>query len=464
MFKRGRVEAGSYQFPISFVLPTKIPNSFNMTKSMKEYARIKYQVIGKFLGGNGGWFKGEFKLIDEEEIRVVKYYESVPAESHATQNSPFKCCCKERGRASFTADFEKKIYNPGEIANFTAKVDIKNLNYNVKDVQGQCTRTVTVKCCGYTRYWTTIVSKCSRGPLEVSANSGTYKMTPKIPLQYNSMSAFGRLVTSNYYLNVSCNMSCLYLCAQYPKLNFKILVCQSRSGYERMAKPKPTAYPPDWKPDYHEVKVIPLTLKSFNSYQTYTKGMDPPFQFISQNRGPQKKTKKKEEKNENQKDEKDEKKEMDRQTKTMLTPSQPTLPQPIFNKNETERPLKKIQPKILEKDVDHKKASTKIQMIDERKDGIKDSFNQILHQSDKPLDQAPKNPFDNMIETIPNSTSNNILFNDRQEEEEEEKELEAQSPKDKKPPSPQLKHSQKLRNPAHKTNSHDDASFFDNPQ
>ena len=373
MFKKGRVEPGCYQFPVSFVLPTKIPTSFNLTKNSATYARIRYTVTGKFLGGNGGWFKNEFKLIDEEEITVVKYYKSHPTETNKKLNSPYKCCCRQQGVAIMEASFDKKIYHPGETAKFTAKVDTKSLNANISDLQGQCYQTVTVRCSIYTRYWTKVIGKSSKGAVKQGTQE-VFTMTPEMPTKYNEMSTFGSLVTCNYFLGVSCKMNCLavYLaCANEPQLSFPILVCQSQAKYQELHKPKPTAYPPEWKPEYHEVKVITFGGRRYNSYQNYTKGMEAPYQFRQGNaprRGSNSHMNNKTNQKNNNSNKRDDKNKSTKESKKMLAPPQPSAPQITFNTNESERqlhkPLNKIVPEDLKEPVTNY-ASNNIQFLDE---------------------------------------------------------------------------------------------------
>ena len=347
MLKKGRIESGCYQFPVSFVLPTQIPGSFNLTKNSKTYARIRYTVTGKFLGGDGRWFKGEFNLTDEKEITVVRYYRSSPLKIKGKLSPPFMCCCRKDGLAILNAEWDKKVYHAEETAaKFTAKVNTKFLNSDISDLQGQLYQVVTVKCGGSTRSWTKVLSRCSKGSVK-KGTEATFVMTPKMATKSTEMSTFGSLVKCDYYFVVSCKMNCLAVhlaCANEPKMSFRILVCQSKAGYEGLRKENESpTHPADWNPESHRLKVIALRQKGYIPYTKYTKGMSPPFAFILGNvqRRRNNNINNKKMQNSNKKSNKDNK-----DAKKMLAPPQPSLPQIATKTKKSEKKEKKALNKI----------------------------------------------------------------------------------------------------------------------
>ena len=269
-FLQGRIEAGDYQYPYSFVLPQNLPSSFYYHRRHGEYAEISYEVKVKFGGGDGGWFKSEFKLKQKDDIYVVQVYPPDFRQNYRKKKIDMRgCCCVGKGKMEIEAGFEKTIYTPGEQARFHMKVDAGESLDDVQDVQGQCNRWITVRCRGRTEVWKDKVDRVSGGSLAMGQKSGTYLMTPTINANQQTMTTLGSLVKCEYYLSAVARMGFCCNCQENPAVRLPILVCQFPTPQQQMAMLKVMQLPMGWNPQTMQPRVANLAINNTSQYPNY---------------------------------------------------------------------------------------------------------------------------------------------------------------------------------------------------
>ena len=85
-----------------------------------------------------------------------------------------------------------------------AKADDSEVS--VKEIRGDCTRYVTVKCKGHSKTWTYNCSRTRYPKLEKGSNIGPLVMNPTINVKNHEMSTYGSLVKCDYKLRAVCHM------------------------------------------------------------------------------------------------------------------------------------------------------------------------------------------------------------------------------------------------------------------
>ena len=254
-------------------MPRNLPSSFKLERGPHDYAQIKYEVKVKFGGGDAGWFRGEFKLKEEDKIYVVQVYPPDFRQTFRQQSFELNsCCCIDKGKMRIQAGFEKTIYTPGEIARFKMAADAGDSEVDVTDVQGQCNRWVTIRCQGHTKTWRDVVDRVSMGELDDGDHSGVVMMTPRINAQIDTMTSFGNLIKCQYFLSAVCKMELCCACAEDPAIRLPILVCQFPPQQQQMQMLKPINTPMGWNPQMMQANLANLMINNASQYPNYFNG------------------------------------------------------------------------------------------------------------------------------------------------------------------------------------------------
>lgn len=256
---------GYYQYPYSFTLPNNIPSSFEEVKGKHDYAKIKYETKVKFETRDG------FKMKDEDDVFVIQVYPSDLRHQQYKKKFDINCCCCiGRGDVEVAAAFNKTIYHPGETSQFTMWADADDSKVSIKQINGDCTRYVTVKCKGHSRTWKSVVDRVKYPKLEKGDKIGPLNMCPVIRVQNHEMSTVGSMIKCDYKLRAVCDMD--KCCQTNPNISLPILICH----YPRFPQNtyiKPYHPPPNYNPQIMQPVVYNLNgnngINNANSYPNY---------------------------------------------------------------------------------------------------------------------------------------------------------------------------------------------------
>ena len=294
LLQAGRIEPGLYKFPVAFVLPTKIPNTFDFRQTSEEYAIITYKMRVSLHYGNQGCFTKEDVLSTQKEIFVSKFYVSPsnPNPSPFTFRAKTKkdvkiCFCCNRGTVKIGANFEKAVFNPGEKTTADLLFDAKKLKGKIKRVHLGLQLFVKIKCQGKTNWWTRTNSVYQNKEIKAGDISEIIRLTKGIKVQKNLLTTTGKLVQGEYFLQVSCDVKLGPCLSSNPALFFPVFICNSQKQYQKAVESgHRSSYDKVKASNLKELTILNIDLKK-NIYRKFFKGISPPFRYTRGNRSPQ---------------------------------------------------------------------------------------------------------------------------------------------------------------------------------
>jgi len=267
---------GQLIIPFSFLLPRSLPPSFYQ-QGHRYLAFVKYSVEAYIHPDDRKQQKFKYRqdLVIRESIKDKT--QDFPAQMTTALKT---CFCRSQGSNLLKANFEKNYYSSGDIANVSVELDntesklrnkkiIFSLKQNLKLKAKHCSLNKTI----------TIVEQEGPGIPKEALNNGGFLAIPlpphfelsendkkmkKDPTMYFLLklkdingvltsTTKSSLITSEYYLEVSCPMS--GLCAPTPTTTCPIGI------YFPEFEPPSVAEPEDWNPQSVEGKNLTFTLE-----------------------------------------------------------------------------------------------------------------------------------------------------------------------------------------------------------
>ena len=252
---------GQYTIPFNFVLPYTIPSSF-FQEGFRYLAHISYQ-----LEANLQPFSNKDPKMKHKQPLIVRQPIVSQSQSYETEiTTPLTtwCCCS-RGTNKLKVRFEKNCYQPGEKANVIVQLDNADSKLNNKKIEFSLIQKLSVKARSQsikkefdkiTRHLEGIPSRGSGNKSYIELNLPKFQAeNPKHPKRSNlkqyllalrdeseslNPETKGRLVTSEYFLRVSCPME--GCCSDTPTVE-----CPIEIYYPDIQIP-PVYAPSDWAP------------------------------------------------------------------------------------------------------------------------------------------------------------------------------------------------------------------------
>lgn len=136
-FGTSYMPAGQYSFPVSFVLPSGLPSTFNHDFTMHGYscyAKVNYVMkasIPTNLPGQTHSLSRVASLIVNQPFSLG----SGNCRKHLNKNITSWCCC-DQGNTDIVTYFEKSEYVPGETAYMIVEVDNSKCQANILEING----------------------------------------------------------------------------------------------------------------------------------------------------------------------------------------------------------------------------------------------------------------------------------------------------------------------------------------
>jgi len=153
VFLEGPVQPGYYQFPYSYTVPQNLPTSFFEKKNENNYAKIEYYTKCVFESQDGS------RLEDYDDVYVIQSYPGDLKHQEFAQKFALTSCCRSKGNVEIKTTFNKTIYHPGNTAEFTMWANAGESEVSIKEIRGELTRNVTVKCKGHSKIWSSCVDR-----------------------------------------------------------------------------------------------------------------------------------------------------------------------------------------------------------------------------------------------------------------------------------------------------------------
>lgn len=248
--QQGSCSMGQFQFPFSFTVPEKVPNSFDFQRGPTDFARIKYRIWTKFETVEG------FRVMDED-LMIVK--QNFPADFAIRDKAKVHelncCCCVGKGSLRMNARFEKSVYQPGEQALFLLTVDAGQSDVPIERIRGTCKQKVTIKCQGKHKTFLKDVSTDESQGLPAGSHTGVIQLKPRINVAENEMSTRGTLIQCWYELKAHCVTNLYCSTGGDAQINLPIIVCRMPTTFMNAFVP-----PSDWNP-----QIMPNHIVDFNA-------------------------------------------------------------------------------------------------------------------------------------------------------------------------------------------------------
>jgi hypothetical protein len=257
-FPGKKIPAGQYQFPVSFVLPDKIPSSFYSkwtTEGQKCYAKIEYEMKVKLEKGKDG----DDLLKCKQTFIVNAPLKSMPMSKSKTEVKNVVCYwCLSKGKMKISSHLDKDAYMPGEKAK--AFVEVENgSSYKCEKLTGEFIQYIEMK--GKTTVKKDRVLSISKGDsIEAKENATgdnarNMEMVIKGVAQdgedgvkfYNT-SCEGKIIKCHYQLAIVGHMECLdCICDQKPDCDIPVQIytpsMPAMPEYAPLVKWAPQMYP-----------------------------------------------------------------------------------------------------------------------------------------------------------------------------------------------------------------------------
>jgi hypothetical protein len=258
------IPKGQYTFPFQFNVPQGLPGSFFFRRG-NAVAEIKYSVEG---------------FLKPEKDSVPKLKHKVPVTVRENPNTQIQtkevsisknlttwCCC-DQGTCTMRTAFEKNAYAPSEEARVITEVDNSKCSLGIPNVLFSLVQTIQLTAGQHSRHFSFTIRTTSLGRIEAGQTClGEQRKEASIilppgqegkakdfreggmegyepdPTTVITPSAHGRLVKSDFFLQVTCQTEGCLCCDTAPSNSLPIMV------YSPILIRQPDPTPPqNWQP------------------------------------------------------------------------------------------------------------------------------------------------------------------------------------------------------------------------
>lgn len=243
------VPAGQYTFPVSFVLPSGLPSTFNHTfyKHGNCHARVNYVLQASIRPINMPGIPGiqcvQAFVVNQEMVLQTGM------QRKEMDKQIVSCCCIKRGRTKIVTYFEKSTYEPGEIAFMVTEVDNSHGKSEILEIRGIFKQSLKITARGYTEFIMLVHQTVSiKGIKAGESLLGDQAKRIQIVLRSQSGSLVqptcrGRLVSNEYSLVNKLKLDACLCCDQSPAHELALTVRNQDLHYEKWAD-----MPSNWSP------------------------------------------------------------------------------------------------------------------------------------------------------------------------------------------------------------------------
>src|SRR3990167_647586 len=142
------IPMGQYSFPVSFILPSGLPSTFNYfydNGGGVNYAKVNYVMTAQI---NSSQVKANVLctqnlVINQEQVL------STGTQKRTNTLEVKSCCCINKGTTNMSTYFEKNDYVPGEIAYMICEVDNSLCAAPVIHIKGKFKQKITIQAQRY---------------------------------------------------------------------------------------------------------------------------------------------------------------------------------------------------------------------------------------------------------------------------------------------------------------------------
>jgi Arrestin (or S-antigen), N-terminal domain len=240
------IPAGQYSFPISFVMPSGLPSTFNyhFEKHGSNHAKVNYVMTAKIISTQvkANVLCTQSLIINQEQVISTGMQKK---ERHQIIKS---CCCINKGEAVLKTYFEKSEYVPGEMAYMICEVDNSKCKADVEYISGKFIQHIRIHAGSYHDLlkFEHQVMKVN-GIKQGEKREGENACRLQVPLRDNRQQAVqptcrGKLVVNEYSLSNKIKMDACICCDDHPESIANLTVRNADLEYESFVAPS------NWNP------------------------------------------------------------------------------------------------------------------------------------------------------------------------------------------------------------------------
>jgi hypothetical protein len=272
------IQPGQYNFPVSFKVPQGLPGSFFFMGG-STVAEIEYDVE-VFLKPER---ENVPKLKHKRDVVVREKLQNTIQMKEVTITKPMTTwCCIDQGSVVMKTSFEKTAYAPGEEARVITELDNSKGGLCIQNTTFSLNQTLSLTAGGHHRsfHWNIRSldlggaqpgdcfkgDNCKIGSIQLppgqEGHSKEYRGenaqisdVPLDPKMVLTPSTHGRLVKSDFYLTVGCNLDGCLCCDVPPSTTLPIQI------YSAARNPVPDPQPPsNWQPQQMPTANLTITI------------------------------------------------------------------------------------------------------------------------------------------------------------------------------------------------------------
>jgi hypothetical protein len=272
------ISPGQYSFPVSFMVPQGLPGSFFFMGG-STVAEIEYDVEA-FLKPERDNIP---KLKHKRDVVVREHLQGNIQTKEVTITKPLKTwCCIDSGTVVMKTSFEKSAYAPGEEARVITEVDNSKSSLCIMNTTFSLNQTLNLTAGAHHRNFGFNIrsldlggaqpgesfkgDSCKIGSIQLPPGQEGHSKdfrgenaeivdTPLDPKMVLTPSTHGKLVKSDFYLNVSCNVDGCLCCDVPPSTSLPIQIYSAA----RMQVPDPQP-PANWQPKQMPTANLTITI------------------------------------------------------------------------------------------------------------------------------------------------------------------------------------------------------------
>ena len=264
-FNSSFVPAGQYTFPISFILNSGLPSTFNYSfyKHGSCHANVNYVIQASIGGGMGSRIPS---IQCSQNLTVNQELLISSGTMRKELNKEIKTwCCVSKGHSKITTYFEKNDYVPGEQAYIITEVDNSKGKADILQIKGIFRQHLRITARGYSElikedHQTTILNGIKAGELLVGENAKRLEVNLRTKTgSVVQPTCRGKLVSNEYLLVNKLKVDACLCCDHNPSCDLVLNVRNQDVQYQKWGEK-----PSNWNPQVMSAFNIQFTSEYSN--------------------------------------------------------------------------------------------------------------------------------------------------------------------------------------------------------
>src|SRR3990167_2773431 len=241
------IPMGQYSFPVSFILPSVLPSTFNYTFQNgggANFAKVNYVMTAQITSSQvkANVLCTQNLVINQEQVL------STGTQKKTNSLNVQSCCCVDKGTTHMTTYFEKNDYVPGETAFMICEVDNSACSAPVLHIKGHFKQRIKILA---KRYQNTVTLQHQQvifpgvpaGKTKIGQDACRIALNLRTATGANVQpTCRGKLVSSEYSLHSNTQMDACLCCEKHPESVSIVTIRNADMEYQSFVAPS------NWNP------------------------------------------------------------------------------------------------------------------------------------------------------------------------------------------------------------------------